>query len=257
MEGGHPLAGDVLGWGPRWRRVSADEARQYPLSAVASLRLHVLAPSGDHPYFLGTGWFTAPRALVTAAHVLDVEKAWREVSGARSWHLEIVPGMVSGSGPFEASWASALTRHPFWDGRPASDADIAVLHTASDGLAADQCLPLAGPLQPSPAPAPVRVVGYPYVVDSGDSLVEGTGEIKALERSQLFYDIDTEGGQSGGPILSQSGPTTTAEVIGIHCAGRGHGRGPLANSLNVGLHLRPDLIQWVVEVCGNAPNPGG
>ena len=243
-----PSTEDRLVPQPRWRIVTPAETQRHPLSAVASLRVHIASATGLHPFFLGTGWLAGPQLVITAAHVTDIHAAWRTVAQPQSWHVEVVSGLAAGSRPLGESWAVAVVCHPLWDGAAASDYDIAALRLDKPVLPAEECLRPSPAVERSGPPSLVRVVGYPHVIDKGGTPVEGEGPVKVVEGSRFFYDIDTEDGQSGAPVfLPVSAPGNTT-VVGIHCGGRGNGTSPLANSLNAGLHLRRELIDWIQQL---------
>jgi glutamyl endopeptidase len=231
-------ARDILGPRPRWRPIPPQGLTARPFSAIASLRVHVKRPSGLQAAFTGTGWFAGPSTVVTAAHVLDVSRVW--TSDALSWHVEVVPALGFGTRPFGTLWPVRLERHPSWDGVPASSFDIARLHV-DPPVPAERCL-RAGGREGAP-PSHVRVAGYPFVEDHGDTPIEGDGAVGAVEGALLFYDVDADDGQSGGPVLDEEAAPGT--VVAIHSGGTGHGASPLARSLNTGLVLRDELVQWI------------
>jgi glutamyl endopeptidase len=219
-----------------------------PLAAVASLRLHVVGSGGTSVFFLGTGWFMTPTTVVTAAHVTDITKAWSSVVAPVSWHIEILPGLAAGQKPFGTFWASAVTRHPAWTGVHTTNHDIAVLKTsaASSGLPFPQesCLrPAADVISAASMPA-VTVAGYPHIVNSGGTPVTASGPVRVVEGGLCFYDIDTEDGESGAPVLTPIGGHSTP-VAAIHSGGQGNGATSLSNGLNAGLRMRQDLVQWL------------
>lgn len=238
----------LLPEGARWREVSDEEARRLPCAAIASLRLHIVGATGAQAFFAGTGWFVAPNAVVTAAHVTQVEEAWSKVPSAVSWHLEVVPGLVRGQRPFGETWARRVERHPQWSGVSASDFDIAlILVTPLAGGASNLFLRVEPFAFGSPESSNVEVVGYPFAQFRGETAVRHAGPVRAIEGQRLFYDIDTEDGQSGAPVLLDRGDARPS-VVGIHSAGQGIGTGPLARSLNVAVALRPDLLQWMRSI---------
>jgi V8-like Glu-specific endopeptidase len=242
-----PQTADILRPTPRWTSASLGQATEPPFAAIASLRLHIVGAGGTSVYFMGTGWFVTPLNVVTAAHVTNVSEAWRKVSAPVSWHLEVIPGFAGDQRPFGTFWASDVLRHPSWTGRPTASHDIAIVKVAPpNGVAFPPqfCLhPIADAISVSPQ-QPVMVAGYPHVVDSGATPTFGSGPVRTIEGHLCFYDIDTEDGQSGAPVLT-SGGTTGALVAAIHSGGQGSGSTSLSNALNAGLCLRQELVTWI------------
>lgn len=234
--------------GARWQEVSATEASQLPYAAIASLRLHIVTSTKTQVFFAGTGWFIAPNAVVTAAHVTDVEKAWNTVASPVSWHIEAVPGLARGARPFGETWALRVVRHPQWSGISASDFDVAAVIVTPLAAAGNQFL-RAEPWPATALEAPtVSVAGYPFAQFRGETPVRHEGPVRVREGNCLFYDIDTEDGQSGAPVLFDAGGSRPVTVVGIHSAGQGLGTSSLARSLNVGVALRSELLEWIDSV---------
>jgi glutamyl endopeptidase len=219
-----------------------------PFSGIASLRLHIVGAGGTSVFFMGSGWFVTPASVVTAAHVTDVTQPWNKVPAPVSWHLEIIPGFAAGLRPFGTFWASNVVRHPSWTGRPTTSHDIAIVKVApANGtpFPLQHCLqPIADAITASSQPQ-VTVAGYPHVVDSGATPTTGSGPVRIVEGPLCFYDIDTEDGQSGGPVMTFAGSATGALVAAIHSGGQGSGSTSLSNALNAGLCLRQELVTWI------------
>jgi V8-like Glu-specific endopeptidase len=197
---------------------------------------------------MGTGWFVTPVNVVTAAHVTNVGEAWNRVSAPVSWHLEVIPGFAGDQRPFGTFWASNVVRHPLWTGRPTTSHDIAIVKVAPSNGApfpAQHCLqPIADVISASSQPQ-VTVVGYPHVVDSGSTPTFASGPVRMVEAPLCFYDIDTEDGQSGAPVMTSVSGAVGALVAAIHSGGQGSGSTSLSNALNAGLCLRQELVAWI------------
>lgn len=241
---------DILGSQPRWSLVTPSQSAASPLSAIASLRLHIVGASGTTVFFMGSGWFMTPTTVVTAAHVADITKPWTSVAAPASWHLEIVPGLASEVRPFGTFWAVSVIRHPLWIGQPTTSHDIAVIKVsaaAGSAFPQEHCLkPLADAISASSQP-PVTIAGYPYIVDSGGTAVVGSGPVRMVEGPLCYYDIDTEDGQSGAPVMTLQAGSGTGLVAAIHSGGQGNGSSSLSNALNAGLRLRQELVTWLTS----------
>lgn len=239
-------AADILGRLPRWERVSAEQSRRHPHAAIASVRIHIVGAGTTTAFFAGTGWFVAPDRVVTAAHVLDLRRAWASVPGASSWHLEVVPGKSSAvTPPFGATWAERVERHPRFVDDGVSSWDLAVMKVKPpSGLTAALCID-AQPAVPGSGIV-LKISGYAWNGGSPDEQFQGTGQVLAREGAAIFYDIDTEGGQSGSPLLLRTGAVAVA--VGVHTGGQGRGQGALARSLNSGIAFDAPLVSWLKSV---------
>jgi V8-like Glu-specific endopeptidase len=239
---------DILGGQPRWSLIRPVQAAASPHSAIASLRLHIVGAGGTSVFFMGTGWFMTPTTLVTAAHVTDISRPWASVAAPRSWHLEVIPGFADDVRPFGTFWAVGVIRHPSWTGRPTTSHDIAVVKVAPEaGLSFphQHCLkPLADAITASSQPA-VTIAGYPHIIDSGGTPVVASGAVHMVEGHLCFYDIDTEDGQSGAPVMTSAGGASSGLVAAVHSGGQGSGSTSLSNALNAGLRLRQELVTWI------------
>ena len=88
----------------------------------------------------------------------------------------------------------------------------------------------------------VSVTGFPKKVNNQEVhnvMYTGTGFIRQSDDNELYYDIDTFGGNSGGPIYITSTFQGKAyyTVIGIHAYGD-------ANSYNGGARITTNLLQF-------------
>jgi glutamyl endopeptidase len=238
-------AHDVLGSVPRWTLATPTQAASLPYAAIASLRLLIIGSSGRFWFFLGSGWFMNPTSVVTAAHVTDISEAWSSVPAPVSWHVEVIPGLTGDQKPFGTFWAASVNRHPSWTGRHTTGYDIGVIKIAAQNGAVfpeEKCLHPTSDLITEDLFPTVEIAGYPYVVDKGSTPVRSAGPVRAVEGPLCFYDIDTEDGQSGAPVMSNANEIS---VVGIHSGGQGNGGTSLSNGLNAGLRLTRELLSWL------------
>ncbi len=237
---------DILGNTPRWNEVPAAELRSPPHVAIASIRIHISSAFSKTSFFAGTGWFIKPGRVVTAAHVLDIRRAWGSVAGATNWHVEVVPAVSAAvAEPLGATWATRIDRHPRFVDDVGSPWDLAVITvTPLEGLPASQCL--AAQIGPEQTGVKVAISGYPWNNGHPQTQFRHAGLVPAREGTNLYYDIDTEGGQSGSPVLLQTSAASVA--IGIHVGGVGHGRGAVARSRNHGIAFDDSTLAWVKSI---------
>jgi len=187
----------------RWREVSVSLMNSSPYRAIASLFYH---HSPTDLRFSGTAWFIGPQFLVTAAHVIN--------------QIQNVPIMAAfggvSQGGVKMPQSSFVGASFFSEVNPRIGAhnDIAVIWL-EPGKQNSSWLRFA----PPSASGDARVVGAQFSAQRkalGTTLFEHSGQFHANSGHNLAYDIDTQRGQSGAPVISNSGT-----VIGIHQDGKG------------------------------------
>jgi glutamyl endopeptidase len=201
---------DVIGEDDRRRVV---DTTQFPWNRICCLL--VLYQSGARA--VGTGWLAVSRTVLTAGHcVFLLRFGW-----AKS--VQVIPG-----------WnGEPLTSTPF--GVHVSSQCLSVRAWVERGQGAYDCgaviLPQANAFNPPFVPivaAPdsilqsreVAIAGYPEDRPTG-TMWSHARALARFDPSFLFYDVDTEGGESGGPVLtlSEHGPV----AVGVHTDGSSQG----------------------------------
>ncbi len=177
--------------------------------------LRITMPSGA--VYRGTGFLIGPRAVATAGHCVYLQK-----QGGWARRVEVIPGCNGTKRPFGQAVATSFRSVRGWvrEAKPESDYGCIVL---PPGAFAGRSLGSFGfgvftatQLLAQPA----VVAGY-----SGDKpFAELWGmarRIKTVTPKQLVYDIDTMGGNSGGPVyIKRNGKRY---VVGIHNYGASSG----------------------------------
>ena len=87
----------------------------------------------------------------------------------------------------------------------------------------------------------VNISGYP-ASGAGEEQTHHANRICMVKDHKLYYDIDTEGGQSGSPIWFYPDSNDTPVVIGIHSNGAG-----LSLHANSGVRITPLLANKISE----------
>lgn len=162
---------------------------------------------------LGSGIFIAPTWVLTAGHNVfspkyggycDDLEIWNEVVGSHdSVVLDIkvafIPKLfiLNGSKDYDLALIKVVAETPI--NQPfCSLASIEISELAEGKKTCE-------------------IVGFP-ADKGGDSLWSGKGEInKATALRRIFYNVDTEGGQSGAPIFNLE--EISPKIIGIHVQG--------------------------------------
>ncbi|HYU80324.1 MAG TPA: trypsin-like peptidase domain-containing protein [Vicinamibacterales bacterium] len=214
------------------------ETELTPWRMIASLEItsqHGLA-------YIGTGWFAAPRTLITAGHcVFDPVEL-----GGWAREISVLPGRNGDEPPaFPAAASMRFSTTDRWLEAQEPDFDYAAIPLDTDlgskvGTFGIGVLPdneLSDRL--------VNVSGYPVTPGDGKSQYFHANRIKALTTRRLFYDIDTMGGQSGSPVWAYVDDTTTPIVVGIHAYGVGGTPADLHLTANSGPRILPEVLDVI------------
>lgn len=203
--GGDITAESVCGQDDRTR---VDTVTAPPWRMIAKL----LITAGDGGKYVGTGWFIAPRTLVTAGHCVFSNR-----TGGWAKSIQVVPGMNGRNRPFGTASSATFRSVSGWTqgAKPAFDYGAIILPKSAPlgdkvgyfGFSALKSATLRNLL--------VNTSGYPADKSVGTQWYNG-GRITNVQRNQFDYMIDTFGGQSGSPVWKYSHSTGTRQVVGIH-----------------------------------------
>jgi glutamyl endopeptidase len=237
-EGGLGLE-TVLGLDERSRILETEQA---PWRMVCALEIE-----GPWGAFVGTGWFAGPRTLVTAGHcVYD-----RNQMGGWADKITVAPGRDGDEKPFGSFEADRFSTVDQWTQSQNPDFDIAAIHLARPlgeehgwfavGALTDE--ELKGYL--------VNVSGYPAEPGGGAQQWWARNRIREVTPRRIFYDVDTSGGQSGGPAYVYEREGVPPLVVGIHAYGVGGTPGSIPMRVNSAPRIIPEVVQqiqaWVAE----------
>jgi len=212
--------------------VFGDDDRQIVTNIMESpwrkiTALRILASDGRS--FAGTGWFISPTVLITAGHCVYMPKA-----GGWAQKIEVIPALNGSKKPFGSTTATRFDTNEEWirKGNTLYDYGAIFLEKAiSDKI---------GSFDFGAAPDSyfsdfeVSISGYPTDRSDGSQQYYHTRKVASAFPQQIFYEIDTFGGQSGGPIWI-SPDNNTRIAIGIHTNGN--------ISSNWGTRITPELFQ--------------
>ncbi|HET7463444.1 MAG TPA: hypothetical protein VFJ82_19485, partial [Longimicrobium sp.] len=196
------------------------DTAHFPYRAIASLEI----TARDGKRYQGTAWFVSDRTLITAGHCVYVRGASASTNGwVRS--IRVVPGRngtASGSEPFGAAVATRFRSVAGWvnDGNPESDYGAILLDDGPGPTGKEVGMFGVGVFGDTALKdLNLNVAGYPADKKGADAMTLWY-DVKKTARvtpRQLFYDVDTYGGQSGAPVYVNQGDDRVA--VAIHCYG--------------------------------------
>ena len=182
-------------------RVRVHQTHQYPFSALCFLE--ITARNG-RPY-VGTGWLIDPVTVITAGNCVYLHR-----QGGWADSIRVFPGRNGFQKPVTHSGRSLMSvRGWVQDGLPASDYGAIRLKqpvenvgsfgfrtATSEDLKRFNC----------------QLIGYP--VDKRGEMWGHVRRLREVLNDILIYDVDTYGGNSGGPIVVVEDGNVL--VVGIH-----------------------------------------
>jgi glutamyl endopeptidase len=215
-------------------RVHVLDSETLPWRMICSLEIQ-----GTIGGAIGTGWFAGPRTIITAGHCV-----FHPNLGGWAKEIKIAPGRYGSDFPFpkDATISKPLTSQRFealkgWTEDLNTDFDYAVIHldqpvaneTGWFSIAVQDDATLKGLL--------VNVAGYPGDRDFGRYQYFASSKIDKVLSNRFFYEADTYGGQSGGPVWFQDDANQPV-VIGVHSYGVGG-----SFTLNSATRINTDVFQ--------------
>jgi glutamyl endopeptidase len=232
----------VIGLDERTRIVATEEA---PWRMIC-----VLAIEGPWGNFVGTGWLVGPRTVITAGHCVY------EPSQMGGWAERIVltPGADGAEEPFGSITSTRFESTNKWLNDQDQDFDMGVIHL--DQPIGDQLGWFAVASLPDNELEgyQVNVSGYPGD-KGGREQWWARNRIHGLTPRRVYYDVDTMGGQSGGPVFIIEEEGAPPKVVGIHAYGVG---GNKPSTITQPVNSAPRIIPEVVDLIqGWIDNGGG
>ncbi|MGB3556317.1 MAG: trypsin-like peptidase domain-containing protein [Jannaschia sp.] len=223
--------------------IGADERRRIRQTELNPYRmicaLQIDAPWGE---FVGTGWLAGPQTLITAGHCLFD----RQQMGGWAHSIEITPGRDGDEPPaFGCHTATRFSSVDKWLDSRDPDFDIGAIHLDAPlgdelGWFGIRALPDA-----EIEDRLVNVSGYPASPGRGTQQMWAMNRIRAVTPRRIFYDVDTSGGQSGGPVYYIDAPGSAPEVIGIHAYGIGGTPGDIQLEVNSAPRIIPEVVEQI------------
>lgn len=164
---------------------------------------------------VGSGTMIGPDTVLTAAHNVYHDGKWAE-------KVVVAPAM---SGPNDFSKGLYVTKefYMFEGYKTATDDDRQQYDTAILKLpsAIDESIGYLNVSDSLSIGQHIQVGGYPSVSNHKKGYqYRMYGTVSDIDENVFHYEVDTEGGQSGGPVLDDQ-----QNIVGVHVAGIGNGSG--------------------------------
>jgi glutamyl endopeptidase len=203
-------------------RVRIRNTRATPWRWVCSLR--VTAANGTR--WIGTGWLVGPRTVITAGHVVYMHN-----QGGWARRIEVIPGRDGATRPFGSCNATSFRSVKGWTTKKKRSHDYGAIILPSNCRYGDRLgyFGYANLSYFSLLGLKVNNSGYPGDGGKAGSQRETGSQwfmarrIKFVTGRRLIYNMDTVGGNSGGPVWRLK--NGKRHVVGIHTNGS-----PLGNS---------------------------
>jgi len=191
-----------------------------------SAALRIKARDGQR--FVGTGWFIAPRTLVTAGHCVYMHD-----HGGFAESIEVIPALDGTKRPFGSIVSRDLKSVEGWTAKRSSDFDYGAIVLDSDVMSGVGAFAYAPPTEALLAGANINVAGYPADRDGATRQYFHARRVIRVSSRRVYYHVDTFGGQSGSVAwvtvdrnaaaqLGVAVPAGTSQVrvaVAIHTAG--------------------------------------
>lgn len=203
FSGGEAFSAEVL-------KVLGDDTRRVELGTLNPPWLHIcsLEIRRAQAVSYGTGWLAGPALVVTAGHCLfDPTKGWAD-------SVSVIPARRGNVAPFGTFVGTQFSAAEPWIASRAIDFDLGCVHL-------DERLGDTLGWLPFEADTPsntdeVTVAGYPEFAGSHKHLLVGHGRATASQGQLLFYDVDTDEGQSGSPVWRKVPTGDDPVVVAVH-----------------------------------------
>ena len=219
------------------RRKQILETELLPWRMLCSLEIE----STSGLQYIGTGWFAAPRTIITAGHCV-----YDEVElGGWARRITVIPGRNGETvAPFGRTVSQNFATSDRWLQAQDPDYDYAVIHLDQDLGTQIGAFGIAVLPESELQNRLVNVAGYPGSPGNGRFQYFHANRVKAVTARRLFYDVDTMGGQSGSPVWAYLDDSQDPKVVGIHA----YGVGGVPSGLNVVANSGPRILPEVLEL---------
>ncbi|WP_425255775.1 trypsin-like serine peptidase [Mammaliicoccus sciuri] len=191
--------------GPDDRKLVKD-IKKYPYKSIVFIKSYF----DDYKYIGGTGFMIDDYSVLTAAHVVDKKDI-------KIKKIVVYAGYQDNEATIDTVNVIKKYTIPEWINTRNSNLDMALLILEKP---LGKTIGKLNIVDKSSINELVFTSGYPGGNDLNKGKIKpgyqyySSGEIVKITNDKLFYDLDSEGGQSGSPVFNNNN-----EVIGIHING--------------------------------------
>lgn len=180
-----------------------------------------------------TAWLVGPQVAITAGHVV-----WDRARG-NNWssQMRAYQGVNGSPSGVPSATVTGMNTTVGWQTSGQADCDFAVIYL--DSAFSGHHFQFSEFSESDLEMMNVNVVGYP--VDKPNKLMQHAGQIFDARETLLYYQMDTEGGQSGCPLIYWS-TTGDYRVVGIHS---GAAAGPYNQGVRIADGIFDTLQSWI------------
>lgn len=191
----------------------------YPYNVICLLTITAF----DGRILPATGFFISKRCIITAGHCVYERNNWVD-------SVEVVPAALGSLKPYGSATGKRFRSVNGWINNRDSNFDYGAIILDDDSLFNKVNATMG--FKRFEEERLIEIAGYPK--DKDQSPWYATGDVLKITKYKLFYEVDTEKGNSGSPIiLTKDGKKFT---IGLHTDG--------ANP-NSGIYLRQEMLdRW-------------
>lgn len=188
----------------------------------------------------GTGWLVGSRTLLTAGHCVFSTVLF----GGWAESIVVEPARDGDDLPYSRYLSQWFCTLDDWVRTEAPDADVGCIQLdepLGDALGWFRLESHSG----VPERDLLTIAGYPVDLSNGGALYSNRSRLVRVTESQLYYENDTAGGQSGAPIMLW-GRDGDAVAVGVHAYGSNGQMDPVVGTeLNSGRRFSVDLLVTV------------
>jgi V8-like Glu-specific endopeptidase len=174
-----------------------------------------------------TGFFISKRCIITAGHCVFAGNSW-------SRRAKVTPGAFGNRAPFGHAESTTFRSVEGWTNNKDSNFDYGAIILNDDTLFNKIQATLG--FKPINEEVHVEIPGYPQ--DKNGFPWKCDGVITGKTKYKLLYEIDTENGNSGSPIISSANGEKNA--VGLHTEG---------GTFNGGIRMRDKILdrwgEWI------------
>jgi glutamyl endopeptidase len=223
----------VIGADERTRILDTEDA---PWRMVCALAIE--GPWGN---FVGTGWLAGPRTIITAGHCVYETKQM----GGWAKKIVISPGRDRDEFPFGSIESDQFSTTNIWKSKEDPDFDVAAIHLKEPLGERLGWFQVASLTDDKLQDFMVNVSGYPGDRGQGTEQWWARNRIRAVTPRRIFYEVDTFGGQSGGPAYILESEDKPPVVVGIHAYGVGGTPSNIPFQVNSAPRIIPEVVAQI------------